>query len=338
MTSPLRVLLVGKFAAAGESVLAAAYGQPLTISSFPEIEAGVEAVAEAVADADAFVGTHFTAEMAHNGVALRLVQAPGTGTNLIDLSVLPETVAVCNVFEHDTAMAEYAVMAMIALKRRLVPMDRDLRRGKWDLGTAFGAPPGGEVRSGHVCILGGGTTARALVPIATALGMRSTVVRRRPDAPDSHHIGADRVVGPDLLREALEDADFLVIAVPLTDETRRLISEDMLTAMPSRGIVINPARSEIIDERALYDALTNGRLAGAALDVWTRDPVDPDIPLLPSPYPFHDLDNVIVTPHIAGWSTGTQARRWQFIAHNLHRLARSEPVENVVSYGLLTTN
>jgi phosphoglycerate dehydrogenase-like enzyme len=99
--------------------------------------------------------------------------------------------------------------------------------------------------------------------------------------------------------------------------------------MKPTAIVVNVARAQIVDEDALYEALAEGQIAGAALDVWYRYPSAPG-PLLPARRPFHDLPNVLMTPHVSGWTDGTLEARASLIAENIRRTAVGEPPENIV--------
>jgi phosphoglycerate dehydrogenase-like enzyme len=133
----------------------------------------------------------------------------------------------------------------------------------------------------------------------------------------------------DALHEVLAESDFVVIAVPLQDDTIGLIDAAALRAMKPGAFLVNVARGPVIDEDALYEALRDRAIGGAALDVWYRYP-DNKVSGRASTRPFHELDNVIVTPHIAGWTEGTFRHRWEAIDDNLRRLATGEPLVNVV--------
>ena len=120
--------------------------------------------------------------------------------------------------------------------------------------------------------------------------------------------------------------DVLLNTLPLTGETRGLIGAEVLAALPSRAIVMNVGRGPVIDERALYDALRDGRIAGAVIDTWYVYPVAATPAPLPSALPFHELPNVVMTPHMSGWTQGTIERRRAAMAENVNRLARGAPL------------
>jgi phosphoglycerate dehydrogenase-like enzyme len=118
--------------------------------------------------------------------------------------------------------------------------------------------------------------------------------------------------------------------LPLNDETRGLIDARRLALCKAELVIINVARAAVLDEEALYTALRERRIAGAVLDVWYSYPTGDHPAARPSRFPFHELSNVIMTPHCSAWTDGLIERRWGFIAANLDRLARGEPLQNVV--------
>jgi phosphoglycerate dehydrogenase-like enzyme len=178
-----------------------------------------------------------------------------------------------------------------------------------------------------------GEAVRELIPLARAFGMRVVAVRRQLDAAGSANSPADHVYAREELGDALAEADYVVIAVPLNEETRGMIGAAELARLRPTAMLVNMARDAVVDEAALYDALQSARIAGAAIDVWSRSPADATTKLLPSPYPFQDLDNVIVTPHVAGWTQGTLEGRWRIIAENVRRLIDGEALLNMIGRG-----
>ena len=127
----------------------------------------------------------------------------------------------------------------------------------------------------------------------------------------------------------LERADYLAVTLALTPETRGLIGARELARLKPTAVLINVARGEVVDEDALYDALHRGAIAGAALDVWYRYPTG-DAPIHPAHRPFHALPNVLMTPHVSGWTDGMMDARAGVIAENIHRAARGEAPVNLV--------
>ena len=135
--------------------------------------------------------------------------------------------------------------------------------------------------------------------------------------------------GPDGLDDMLRQADFVVVAMPATAETIGSIGIRQLGLMKPTAFLINVARAQIVDEAALYDALARGSIAGAALDVWYRYPGAPGL-TPPANLPFNELPNVLMTPHVSGWTDGMIEARAGLIAENIRRVAEGEELLNLV--------
>jgi len=285
------------------------------------------ASAELIGGAEAIVTVHY-GKAWPKAPNLRLLQVPGAGYDGIDLAAMPAGVALCNVFEHEPGVSEYALLAMLEWCHRLCSADREMRSGIWTRSSRFGGAPDDELTGKTLVIVGLGRIGRAVARRARAFDMRVLAVNRSADKTDPN---VERVVGLERLHVTLGEADFVVLGCALTPETRGLIDTSALAAMKPSAVVINPARGAVIDEAALYDALLHRRIGGAAIDTWWDYPASP-APRDPSTrLAFHRLDNVILSPHVAGWTTGTVKRRTLGMARNLDRLARDEPLDNRVT-------
>jgi len=158
--------------------------------------------------------------------------------------------------------------------------------------------------------------------------MRITACTRTPRTNDEF---ADRVDSMERFDDLLAAADFIAVTSPLNDQTRGLFDRRAFAKMRSSAVIINIARGAIIDEAALYEALKERRIGAAIIDVWYQYPMQGQVEgPAPSSYPFHELDNVLMTPHASAWTDGLLPRRNRAIATNLNRLARGEPLLNVV--------
>jgi phosphoglycerate dehydrogenase-like enzyme len=297
-----------------------------------EIVSGDEAgILASLGDADVLVSMAFTGEMARAGPRLRLVQVPGAGVDRVDRSQLRAGLALANAYGHEAGIAEYVMGTMIALTRAFRRLDQKLRAGEWESQWSVGAPvpplwP--ELAGNTLGILGFGHIGEALARRAHAFDMKVCAIRRhaQPDTPQ----GLMFLGGPERLDELLGVSDYLAITLSLSTETRGLIDARRLSLMKPSACLINVARAEIVDEQSLYNALAGGRLAGAALDVWYRYPTNVGS-TIPATAPFHQLSNVIMTPHVSGWTEGMLDARASVIAQNIERTAHGEAPLNAVA-------
>ena len=323
MPGMLRVAFAGTFAATLEPAVRARLAVPCEV--IVSDEAGI---AGKLADVDALVTLAFTREMAAAAGRLKLVQVPGAGLDRIDRSALAASTALANAYGHEVGIAEYALGAMLALTRQFGRLDAALRRGTWDSQWAVGVPPPPpwpELAGKTLGILGYGHIGQALARRARAFDLTVLATRRTP-VPDPGVL----VRGPEALDDVLARADYVVITLPLSADTRGLLGARELGRMKRGAILVNVARAEIVDEDALYDALAGGTLAGAALDVWYRYPKT-TLPTPPARRPFHELPSVLMTPHVSGWTEGMLEARAGMIAGNIERVARGEPPQNLVA-------
>ena len=278
-------------------------------------------------DADAVVSDQMSGEQLRAAPRLRLVQALSAGADRIDRSALPPGCALCNVYAHEDAIGEWVLMAMLALTHHLLPYDRALRSGDW----LRGLPLERELRGRTVGAIGLGHIGKRVVELARAFGMEAIAVTR---SPSPERAAGLRWLGAlDSLDRLLAEADFAVVSVPLTSDTEGLVGRPELDLLGGEGYLVNVARGAVVDERALYEALRDRRIAGAALDVWWQYPKRRGEVTQPSEFPFGELDNVVMTPHVSGRSVGTERGRTQFVVDQLVRLARGLPLENVLAVG-----
>jgi phosphoglycerate dehydrogenase-like enzyme len=170
----------------------------------------------------------------------------------------------------------------------------------------------------RIAVIGYGPIGQEIVRLATAFRMDPIVVRRSPHGDEPCPV---RTL--DQIEDVVRDVDAVVVALPLTPETRGVISAEVLAAMRPSSVFVNIGRGELVDQSALTDALASGRLAGAGLDVFDPEPLPPDDPLW-------DLPNVIISPHMSGSSDGAARRVAEIFLDNLGRFVRGEPLRNEV--------
>ncbi|MFE7029728.1 2-hydroxyacid dehydrogenase [Streptomyces sp. NPDC057621] len=291
-----------------------------------------ERISEAITDAEVFVGSQLSAEDARRAGRLRLVHVVGAGYDGIPLDALGPQVSVTTTHHHGRSIAEHVLMSVMMLSRDVLGADRALRAGRWrNVAVDPQLPFGTTLEGRRVGVIGFGETGTEVARLCQAVGMRVRAVRRDPSAPVPEDLRTDWIGGNDRLPDLLAESDVVVVTVPLGPATRGLIGPAELTAMGPGTLLVNVARGPVVQEDALYEALDTGVIAGAALDVWWSGP-----PQAPSRLPFHDLPNVLMTPHHSGHTTDTFAARALEIADNINRLEQGRPLAHVVRAGTAT--
>lgn len=321
----LRVAFAGGFSARLADRVRSHLKIPCSITLVGEDENSVE-----LSDVDVLVTLAFTRAMGAAAKRLKLVQVPGAGLDRIDRSALPMGTWLANAYGHEIGIAEYVMGAMLAWSRDFCRLDASLRRGNWESPWAPSATPPApwpELAGKTLGILGYGRIGQCVAQRARAFDMAVWAIRRDVTQSDAH--GLAFLGGPDALDEVLRRADYLAITLSLTAATRGLLGERELRLMKSNAVLINVARAEIVQEEALYRALAQKTIAGAVLDVWYRYPTD-GRPTFPAQHAFHELPNVLMTPHVSGWTEGMLEARAKLIAENIHRVAQGEPPVNLI--------
>ncbi|MFZ2359436.1 MAG: NAD(P)-dependent oxidoreductase [Anaerolineae bacterium] len=244
-------------------------------------------------------------------------------------------VAVHNLHHNTVQTAEMALALLLAAARLLVPNDQALRRGDWTL--RHNPLPITILHGKTVLILGYGAIGQHVGRVCQALGMTVLAVRRQPAAPAPSAPEA-AIYGVAALSSLLPQADVLMVTLPLTDETRGLVGAGELALLPAGALLVNVGRGPVVDEAALYRALASNHLAAAGLDVWYRYPESEAerTHTLPSTYPFHELDNVVLSPHSGGGlgSPYTERERVLHLARLINAVQHGEPAPNRVDLAL----
>jgi len=277
----------------------------------------------ALADADVFVGWQFPREHFAGAPRLRWVHSASAG---VEANLFPELVNSAVVLTnsaglHAVSIPEHVLGQMLVLARNFHEALRLQARAEWNRFQVISfAASIRELNGGKLAILGAGAIGRNLALLASALGMHVRVMRRDHTRPVA---GAESVVAPTDLQALLTWADWVVCALPLTPETRGLIAATELRAMRSDAFLINVGRGEHIDDVALADALRTGAIAGAALDAFDQEP-------LPASHPFWALPNLVLTPHVSGYTPQYFPKMLALFEENLDRFIHGRPLRNVV--------
>jgi len=318
----MKIFMVGE-PASHAADLSASLRSPATIVKLPSQAAYESAWDEVIGPDDVVVALAFSRPN-QACPPFRLLHVAGAGTDRIDLSCLPAQVRVCNVYEHEVPIAEYVLLCMLENATGAAQLRARLTATNWSAAYRSRAPHS-EISGTTVGLIGYGRIGREVARRAQAFGVRVVAVNGRavnpPEAEvrSSHHI--------DWL---LEQADYVVVCCPLTNDTHGLLDQRRLSRMQSHAVLINPSRAEIVDEAALYAALSQGRIAGAYLDVWYQYPSE-GRDVTPSRLGLLELPNVYGTPHSAAWTRQLFERRYAAIARNIDRLSSGEALQNELS-------
>jgi phosphoglycerate dehydrogenase-like enzyme len=282
-------------------------GVSVHIAATPSEAAG------AIADAEILYAWKFPPQLYAKAGRLKWLQVMGAGVDWALVPELPPHVQITRapgVF--GPWMAEYVVAWCLWVTQRMKPYRDAQRQRRWD-DHVLPDRLGGKT----LTIVGLGDIGRDIARAARGLGMRVLGVSRRGRAVRE----ATKMYPVAALARALREADFVVLLLPLTPETRGIIGADALSAMKSTAWLINIARGAVVDEGALMEAIEQRRIAGAVLDVFDREP-------LPPSHPLWKMDNVVVTPHISGPSTADALT--PVFNDNLARYLASRPLRHVV--------
>jgi phosphoglycerate dehydrogenase-like enzyme len=281
-----------------------------------------DALAAELADATIFFGFTFPEPLFAQAKQLRWVHSASAGieANLFPALVESDVILTNSSGLHEICIPEHVLALVFAFARNLPAAFRLKQEQRWDRIEPLRRGGIREVAGANLAILGAGPIGAALAGKAAALGLHVRVLRRNPGKPVA---GAEQVVGPAALHELLGWAHYVVLAVPLTAQTRQLIGPAELRAMRSDAILINIARGDVVDQDALVAALREGVIAGAGLDVATPEP-------LPAGNPLWELPNVILTPHVSGYLRGYFPGVLAIFSDNLARFVAGTPLRNVV--------
>ena len=278
-----------------------------------------ESLLREVRTADALVGEMDPEILEHAG-QLKWVQALASGVDafLFDAFIESDIVLTSEKGLVGPHLADHAFALLLGLTR-MIP--QAARRRNWDTDLRMQMRMENRELSGKTAgIIGLGGTGTSVAQRACAFGMRCLAVDPDVTEPTEH---VDRIVTPDRLVEIARESDVIFVCCPKTSETTNLIGKDVFDAMPPEGYVINVTRGGIIDEDALIDALEDGKLAGAGLDVVAEEP-------LPDDHPLWRYENVLITPHTAGASQYRVDRILERVFTNIERFQRGEPLEGII--------
>lgn len=298
------------------------------VAEFPQLEIlhlkNFEAVEENLAEAEIALTWLLKPEQFKAAKKLRWIHSPAAGVHqLMFPELVNSDVILTNGREvHGPFVAEHVIALIFALAKGLPYAVRFQLQHIWAQELLWtGAGRARQLAGATLGLVGLGSIGREVAKSAASLGMNVIAVREHPRRENPE--GIRQGFAPDQIEDFLSRSDYVVLAAPVTPATRGLINTQRIAKMKSSAFLINVGRGTLIDEAALITALREKRIAGAALDVFEREP-------LPADSPLWDLENVLITPHTAGLSERTWDRQYELFSENLRRYLHKEPLLDLV--------
>ncbi|MGH9485773.1 MAG: D-2-hydroxyacid dehydrogenase, partial [Terriglobales bacterium] len=282
----------------------------------PLSAAAAAADAPRFADADAVIAFRLDPRLWHEAQRLRWIHCPAAAVHqLLSPELIASSIVVTNgASVHAAMVAEHGLALIFALARCLPAAFSDQTAARWQPEPWLAQLR--RIDGATVVLAGLGHIGRELAPRLAALGMKVLGVRRRPHLPVE---GCAAIYADDRLESLLPQADFLILALPSTDATAARIAAPQLALLPPHAFLINLGRGTALDETSLIAALASGRLAGAALDVFAREPFPSDSPLWRCP-------RLLITPHVAAAVPDTWDQQVQLVARHLRNFLAGQPL------------
>ncbi len=256
---------------------------------------------------------------------VKLMQIPWTGIDKLNFDLLEKySFTVCNSHSNAAPVAEMGMALLFACMKQIPSHDHAMRQGNWRRPGASDCEMPALLNKKRVGLVGYGAVGKKLARMLTCFDAEVTALASRPRKD-----GETVVLGPDQLDCLCSRSDALMISAPLTPVTKGMIGTRQFDAMMRNAYLVNVSRGEIVDEEALYDALSNRQIAGAGIDVWYRYPSRGHSMSRPSRFPFEALDNVVMSPHRGGLADG-QLPHLADVVENLNRFASGMALINRV--------
>jgi phosphoglycerate dehydrogenase-like enzyme len=280
-------------------------------------------VDEEIVDSEIVVAWSIRPEQIRSAEKLRWIHSPAAAVHqLIFPELVNSGVVLTNAREvHGPVVAEHVIALIFALAKKIPQSVRFQQSRTWAQQQIWdGLPHPSEVAGATLGLVGLGSIGREVVKRAAALGMRVIAVREHPEKGSD---GAQQIFSPAQLDELLQQSDYVVLAAPVTSATRTLMDAARLARMRPGAFLINVGRGPLVDDAALADALRKKQIAGAALDVFSKEPLPPDSQLW-------DLPNLLITPHTAALTEKLWERHYALFSENLRRYLNRQPLLAVV--------
>jgi len=270
-----------------------------------------------IPDTDIAITWSIKPEQVHAAKKLRWIHSPAAAVHtLIIPEIVNGDVIITNSREvHGAVVAEHVIALVFALAKKIPEAIRLQQKHEWGQKRMWNELPRvREVAGATLGLIGLGAIGRTVAKIAKALGMRVIAAREHPEKGSE---GADQIFGPTQLDEIFRQSDYVVLAAPMTESTRAIANSASIALMKPDACLINVGRGPLVDEEALAAALREKRIAGAAVDVFPKEPLDPQSPMW-------DVPNLLITPHTAALTDKIWERHYTLYSENLRRFLNGE--------------
>ncbi|MFK7857911.1 MAG: 2-hydroxyacid dehydrogenase [Granulosicoccus sp.] len=327
----MKVLLTKAFAPSDLAYLTERVASTVTFVQPESFD--TEGVLAKISEADVLFGGMINEAVLSQGQHLKLIQIPWTGVDNLNFDMLAKfSTPISNSHSNADIVAEHTIAMLLGIARKLPYHDRQMRDNQWNRLSKDGnkvSPFSSSIVGKRILYVGFGAIAQACSRLLAGFGMQTAVVNTSGNAPAGYSAPVDVFSSSDIAR-AVVDQDIVVIALPLTEDSRSLIDQTVFEAMSSDALLVNVSRGAIVDEKALFDALNEERIAGAAIDTWYQAPNAERSELPPSDnYDFASLDNLLMSPHRAGYAIGGFPHLDDAIV-NLNNLVEGRALINVI--------
>lgn len=300
------------------------------LSNFPNVrvvfpkDRSKEKLFKLIKDTDVLIGWHPSLEILKHAEKMRFFINPGAGVHhlLEDFKEINKKRDVILINGHGNSyfVAQHSVALLLSLMNRIIPHHEWMKEGKWRTGDDDAASI--PLRFKNVGLLGYGAINKKVHKMLSGFKITFSILRRDWSNAEGTNLTEVRKYNYNQLHDFLKEVNILMIAVPVTKLTINMIDEEELTLLGPNGILVNVSRGEIINQEALYKALKDNKIFGAAIDVWYENNPQSDKQgrKYPFHFPFHLLDNIVLSPH-RGYSPFNDLLRWDEVIENIKRMA-----------------
>lgn len=284
---------------------------------------------------DVLFGGYFSEALLENSVNVKFAQIPWTGVDNLDFELLEKyKFVVCNSHSNSEIVAEHAIALMMDAAKKLSYHDREMRQGNWNRlfpNTENKVSPfSKKITDSKIGIIGFGAIGQHIVKMLKGFNCNFHVFTRSGEVAMEFQSEVHAFQIKDFL-DISNELDVIFVAIPLTKETHGMIDDRFFNAMAEQSILINISRGQVLNPEHLFHALLNKRIGAAAIDTWYNYPSPSNPTVFPSlEFPFHELDNIVLSPHRAGY-TDSGFPHLDDAIENLNRCAVGEPLKNIIS-------